>query len=231
MVTEADNACEALIIRTIKQNFPDHEIVSEESGKTGGDGSGKSEYKWIIDPIDGTTNFAHKHPIFGISIAIIRNGKPIIGVVEVPALGETFWAQEGKGAFVNETPIQVSSTNELRDALMATGFPYDRNGPRFKKNMEMTAALYKPSHGVRRMGAASIDLCFVAAGRYDAFWEYDLKTWDVAAGKIILEEAGGTVTNMDGSSLDPKKEAILATNGRLHSKMLSEIARLGGDKI
>ncbi len=227
MVTDADKASEALIIKTIKKNFPDHEIISEESGTT----KGKSEYKWIIDPIDGTTNFAHGVPIFAISIAVIKSGKPIIGIVEIPALGETFWAQEGKGAFLEEKRIHVSKVNSTKKSLLATGFPYDRGTPRYKKAMELHEKFYEPSHGIRRMGAAAIDLCYVAAGRFDAYWEYGLKPWDIAAGKIILEEAGGMVTNMDGSKLDPKKESILASNGLLHQEMLQTIKSLGGDKL
>lgn len=227
MVTEADKACENLIIKTIKQNFPDHSILGEESGKT----EGGSEYKWIIDPIDGTTNFAHGLPIFGISIAIIKDGNPIIGVVEIPALKETFWAQKGEGAFLNEKPIHVSDTQEISKSLLATGFPYKREGARYEMAIKLFNEFYKPCHGVRRLGAASIDLCFVAAGRFDGYWEYDLKPWDIAAGKIIIEEAGGQVTNMDGTTLDPKKEAILATNGHLHKEMLTQIARLGGDRV
>lgn len=227
LVTDADKACEALIIKTIKSNFPDHTIISEESGTS----EGESDYKWIIDPIDGTTNFAHGFPIFAISIAVIKAGKPIIGIVEIPYLRETFWAQEGSGAFLNEKQIEVSATKNIDESLLATGFPYDRNSERFKMAMRLHEKLYQPSHGIRRMGSAAIDLCYVAAGRYDGFFEYGLQPWDIAAGKIILEEAGGMVTNMDGSKLDPKKEAILATNGRLHPEMLRVIKELGADKL
>lgn len=227
MVTEADKACEKLIIKTIKQNFPDHEILGEESGKT----AGKGKFKWIIDPIDGTTNFAHGMPIFGISIAVIEDGRPIIGVVEVPGTGETFWAQKGKGAFLNEKPLKVSQANKVSNALLSTGFPYLREGARYDMAMKLFEEFYQPCHGIRRLGAASIDLCYVAAGRYDGYWEYGLKPWDIAAGKIIIEEAGGLVTNMDGSKLDPKKEAILATNGHIHQEMLATIKRLGGDRV
>lgn len=227
LVTEVDKACEELIIKTIKRNFPDHSIISEESGKT----DGQSEYKWIVDPIDGTTNFVHGHPIFSVSIAVIKAGRPIIGVVEIPYLNESFWAQQGKGAFLGSKQINVSKVNKLEEALLATGFPYDREGARYKKNMELHDAFYKPCHGVRRMGSAAIDLCYTAAGRYDGFWEYGLKTWDIAAGKIILEEAGGKVTNMDGGTLDPKKENLLASNGPLHNTMMELIKRHGGDRV
>jgi myo-inositol-1(or 4)-monophosphatase len=227
LVTEADKACNELIVKKIRQNFPNHTIISEEEAKIEGDG----EFKWIIDPIDGTTNFAHGVPIFGISIAIVKNGKPIIGVVEIPGLGETFWAKEGEGAYLNEKRIRVSKTSQLDKSLLATGFPYDRQSPRYAKSMQLFDAFYKPCHGIRRLGAASIDLCYVAAGRYDGYYEYGLKIWDIAAGKIILEEAGGTATNMDGTPLDPKKGMLLATNGLLHQPMLNQIQTLGGDKV
>lgn len=227
LVTEADKACEALIIKTIKSNFPEHSILSEESDPI----IGKSEYKWIIDPIDGTSNFSRGIPLFSISIAIIKNGKPIIGVVEVPALGESFWAKEGEGAYLGSKRLYVSQTSEIKNSMMATGFPYRRDHPRFAKNMELFKAFYEPSLGVRRFGSAALDLCYVAAGRFDGFWEYDLEPWDIAAGKIILEEAGGMVTNMDGSTLNPKQQNILATNGLVHSEMIKTIAKHGGDKV
>lgn len=227
LVTEADQACEELILRTIKSNFPDHSILSEEAG--GIDGSG--DYKWIIDPIDGTTNFVHGIPIFAISIAIVYKGKPIIGVVEIPGLKETFWAQEGKGAYIGNTPIHVSKTSHLENALLATGFPYERNSARFNKNIELFSEIYKNARGVRRSGTAALDLAFLACGRYDAFWEFDLKPWDIAAGKILVEEAGGTVTNMDGSLLNPKTAAFLGSNGLLHHSMLEMIRKHGADKI
>lgn len=226
LVTDADKACEKLIIDTIRLHFPDHSILSEEAGEINGSG----DYKWIIDPIDGTINFVHGLPIFGISIAIVHKGKPIIGVVEIPGLKETFWAQEGKGAYKNESKIRVSKTSDMKSGLYATGFPYDR-GARYHKNMELWDAMYENCHGVRRIGSAAIDLCFTACGRFDAYWEYNIKPWDIAAGKIILEEAGGTITNMDGSMLDPKRAMILATNSALHSQMLDFLKRHGADKV
>ena len=227
LVTEADKACEELILKTIRSNFPDHSILSEEAGAIDGPG----DYKWIIDPIDGTTNFVHGIPIFAISIAIVYKGKPIIGVVEIPGLKESFWAQEGKGAYLGNTPIHVSKTATLSTALMSTGFPYDRNSTRFKTNVELFSSLYKKAQGIRRSGTAAMDLAYLACGRYDAFWEFDLKPWDIAAGKILVEEAGGTVTNMDGSLLNPKTAAFLGTNGLLHTEMLTVIKEHGADKI
>lgn len=225
-VTDADKACEKLIVDTIRNNFPDHSVLSEEIG----DIKGAGEYKWIVDPIDGTTNFAHGLPIFGISIAIVKNGKPIIGVVEIPGIKETFWAMEGRGAHLGNGKIKVSKASEVKNALLATGFPYSR-AERYKKNMELFDAFYNISHGVRRIGAASVDLCFLACGRFDVYWEYDLKAWDVAAGKIIVEEAGGTVTNMDGTPLDPKRGSLLSTNSLLHQQMLNELKKRGADKL
>lgn len=227
LVTDIDKVCDEFITKTILTHFPDHSILSEESGVKEGTG----EYKWIIDPIDGTTNFAHGLPLFAISIAIVHKGKPIIGVVEIPGLGETFWAQEGKGAFIGMKPIHVSKTGNMQQALFGTGFPYERTAPRYKKTMELFDAFYAASQGVRRFGSASVDLCFVACGRFDGFWEYDLQPWDVAAGKIILEEAGGTVTNMDGSTFNPKLKNIVGSNGLLHSDMLRVIQERGGEKL
>lgn len=226
LVTDADKACEKLIIDTIRHNFPDHSILSEEAGEIKGPG----DIKWIVDPIDGTTNFAHGLPIFGISIAVVKAGKPIIGVVEIPGLKETFWAMEGKGAHIGNKKIHVSKVGEMKNALFATGFPYSRE-EKYKKNLELFDAFYKISNGVRRIGAASVDLCFVACGRFDAYWEFDLKPWDIAAGKIILEEAGGTITNMDGSLLDPKRGSLLSSNGIIHEQMLNELKKHGADRV
>lgn len=227
LVTDIDKLCDEFISKTIRTHFPDHSILSEESGLTEGTG----DYKWIVDPIDGTTNFAHGLPLFAVSIAVIHKGKPIIGVVEIPGLGETFWAQEGKGAHIGMKKIQVSKTANLEKGLLATGFPYARTEPRYKKNIELFDAFYAAGQGVRRFGSAAVDLCFVASGRFDGFWEYDLQPWDVAAGKIIVEEAGGMVTNMDGSTFNPKLKNILASNGLVHSDMLRVIKEHGADKI
>jgi len=226
LVTNIDKTCEEFIIKTIRAHFPDHSILSEESGLSEKEG----EYKWIIDPVDGTTNLAHGLPLFAISIAIVHKGKPIIGVVEIPGLNETFWAQEGRGAHIGMKPIHVSKVGDLQTSLLATGFPYAREG-RYQKNIELFDAFYRASQGVRRFGCAALDLCFVAAGRFDGFWEYGLQPWDVAAGKIILEEAGGVVTNMDGSTFNPKLQNILATNGLIHSDMLHIIKEHSGDRI
>lgn len=222
-VTDADKAVEAFIVKTIRDNFPDHGIISEESEVI----HGNSEYKWIIDPIDGTSNFIHGLPMFCISIAVIKNGKPIIGVIEIPRTKETFWAKHGHGAHLNNKKIYVSKVHKIEEGLFATGFPYER-GKRFEKTVELFEAFYKDTLGVRRMGSAAIDLAYLAAGRFDGFFEYGLEAWDIAAGKIIVEEAGGVVTNMDGSTLNPKLKNILASNGSMHQGMMDRIKANGG---
>ena len=216
LVTEADKACNELIVSVIQKNFPDHSIISEEIPPI----KGTSDYKWIIDPIDGTTNFAQGLPIFSISIAVIHKGVPIIGVVEVPGTGETFWAKQGEGAYLGKHRIHVSQTSELKNGLYATGLPYERGSARTEKTFKIYQAINTQSRGVRRIGTS--------AGRYDGYFEYDLEAWDIAAGKIIVEEAGGMVTNMDGSMLSPKKGTLLASNGLLHSKLMETIKKEGG---
>lgn len=218
LVTDADKACNEFIIKTIENHFPDHSILTEESGSKEKSG----EYKWIIDPIDGTTNFARGLPWFAISIAVVHKGQPIIGVVEVPALRQTFYAIKGKGAHLNNKPIHVSKKGKIEECLFATGFPYER-AAKFDRSMKLFNEFYKSSLGVRRFGSASIDLCYIAKGSFDGFWEFGLEPWDVAAGKIIVEEAGGVVTNMDGSTFNPKLKNILASNGILHQQMIESI--------
>jgi myo-inositol-1(or 4)-monophosphatase len=227
LVTDADKACNDLIIKTISTNFPDHTIISEESEIMHGD----SDYKWIIDPIDGTSNFAHGIPLFAISIAVVYKGKPIIGVVEIPALKESFSAKSGEGAYLGTNRIHVSKKNKMEECLFATGFPYERGSERSDMAMKLYKSFHGPSHGVRRFGSAALDLCYVAAGRFEGFFEYGLEVWDIAAGKVILEEAGGMVTNMDGSKLNPKDKNLLASNGLMHQQMMEIIKKEGGLKV
>lgn len=222
IVTEADHACNQMIVATIRAHFPDHSILSEESDPM----ETESDYKWIIDPIDGTVNFAHGLPFFAISIAVAYRGNPIIGVVEIPALHESFWAQSGQGAYLNQKKIHVSQTASLTETLLATGFSYDRDSEGDRRNWALLESLHKPARGIRRLGSVAIDLCYVAAGRFDAYWEFGIKPWDMAAGKVIVEEAGGVVTNIDGTPLSPKRAQILATNGILHSTMLTQLKPL-----
>lgn len=226
LVTEADHACEELIIKTIRSNFPDHGIISEERETI----QGSSEYKWIIDPIDGSNNFAHGLPLYAVSICVVKNGKPIIAVVDIPALGEHFWAKHGEGAFLNGKQILVSQRSELQEALISGSYTYDTDKYR-DKSLELWAHFGKECRALRRLGSTVMELAYLAAGRLDAFWAYRYEPWDIAAGKLIIEEAGGTMTNMDGSKLNPKLKNMLATNSVLHSEMLSHIQKLGGDRV
>lgn len=211
LVTEADLASEKAIIETIRAHFPRHGILAEESGRGGGDGRGT----WIIDPLDGTTNFAHNLPVFAVSIAYAEGGVVRHGTVLNPVRGELFQASAGRGATLNGRPIQVSRTARLDAALLVTGFPYDLD-----KTLEVVMGRLKvclaAAQGVRRPGAAALDLCDVACGRCDGFWEERLKPWDTAAGALIVTEAGGRVTDFSGRPFLPEMPAILATNGALH---------------
>jgi myo-inositol-1(or 4)-monophosphatase len=218
LVTEADHAAEKAIFAIIRAEYPDHYILSEETGDLPKD----SNYKWIIDPIDGTINFAHGIPLNCVSIAIEQNGEIVYGAVYNPHLKELFFAEKGKGATLNDQPIHVSSKSETLKACLATGFPYTyinmRNGP-----LEIFDRFIRKGVPVRRLGSAAIDLCWVACGRFDGFYEHKLEPWDSAAGYLIVQEAGGKVTDFDGNKYSPYQHRILATNGIIHSEMLDII--------
>jgi len=220
LVTEADLASEKLIIERIKSHYPRHAILAEESGVTAGVevAAGKSDWKWIIDPLDGTTNYAHGYPCFCVSIAVERAGAIEIGVVYDPTRDEVFAAERGQGATLNERPIRVSTVDDLNTAMLCTGFPYNvRERPNFARdfvNFTMSA------QAVRRDGSAALDLAYLAYGRFDGFWEDGLNAWDVAAGVLLIEEAGGRVTNYQGARLDIYTPKVLATNGRVHDAMM-----------
>jgi myo-inositol-1(or 4)-monophosphatase len=214
LVTEADLASEKAIIETIGAHFPHHGILAEESGRHGGDGRGV----WIIDPLDGTTNFAHNLPVFAVSIAYAEEGVVRHGTILNPVHGELFQASAGCGATRNGRPIQVSGTSRLDSALLMTGFPYDLDDV-LDGVMKRLKACLGAVQGVRRPGAAALDLCDVACGRCDGFWEERLKPWDTAAGALIVTEAGGRVTDFGGRPFLPEMPAILATNGLLHSAL------------
>jgi myo-inositol-1(or 4)-monophosphatase len=217
-VTEADHASEKAIFSTIKAKFPAHYILSEEAGKIVQD----STYKWIIDPIDGTINFAHGIPLNCVSIGLEQEGEMIMGCVYNPHLEELFFAEKGKGATLNDKPIQVSAQTEVIQACLVTGFPYTYldmpNGP-----LEIFERFIRKGVPVRRLGSAAIDLCWVAAGRFDGFYEHKLEAWDSAAGFLIVEEAGGRVTDFDGNKYSPYQHRILATNAKIHEEMLKVI--------
>lgn len=214
LVTEVDHKSEKAIIDIIQRNHPDHQILSEESGEHIQD----STYKWIIDPIDGTVNFANGIPLCCVSIGLEHEGKMVMGAVYNPFMNEFFFAQKGYGATLNEKKIQVSDCSEVDKACLVTGFPYTYldapNGP-----LEIFSKLIRKGIPVRRLGSAAIDLCWVAAGRFDGFYEHKLSAWDSAAGFLLVEEAGGTVTDFKGNYYDPYQPHILATNGKIHEEL------------
>jgi len=222
LVTEADHESEAAVMDVLQRAFPDHTILTEE-----GRGSSKvvSEHRWIIDPLDGTTNFAHTFPQFSVSIGYERRGRVQLGVILDVFKKELFVARRGAGASLNRKPIGVSHVRTLDMSLLATGFPYDRRERR-RFYLCFWEAFMLRTHGVRRTGSAALDLAWVACGRVDAFWEFGLKPWDVAAGSLLVEEAGGHVSNMDGTMLDIAAEQIVASNGRLHQQMIETIAAI-----
>lgn len=221
LVTEADLTSEKLIIERIKSYYPKHSILAEESGEAvilGGD----TKWKWIIDPLDGTTNFAHGYPCFCVTLALEHNGEIVVGVTFDPTRNELFAAEKGRGATLNNKPIRVSDTEELSEALIVTGFPYD-----FKQKENFARHLTEfllNSRGVRRDGSAAIDMAYIACGRFDGFWEEGLNPWDVAAGFLLIEEAGGQVSYYNGDKFSIYKPPICASNGLIHSQML-EILR------
>ena len=215
LVTETDRLSEELILNHIRSTFPTHSILAEESGSH----KNKSEYLWIIDPLDGTTNFVHGYPSFGVSIACLINGKPTIGVIsELPAK-HLYFAINGKGAFKNNIPIHVSETKNLDQSLLVTGFGYN-HGELWQANMSLFKQFTDLTQGVRRLGAAAVELCHVACGMVDGFWEFDLKPWDTAAGVLLVEEAGGTISRMDGDNYSIYDKQVIASNGQIHKEML-----------
>lgn len=222
LVTEADRAAEAVIVRTIRRRFPNHRFLAEEGGEytmTGSANPAGSIHKWIIDPLDGTTNFAHTFPIFCVSIALETRGKVVLGVVYDPLRREMFLAEAGRGATLNHRPIQVSKVKKLNDSLLVTGFAYDVRKD-LKNNLDHFGNFSVQAHGVRRTGSAALDLCYVAMGRLDGFWEMKLSPWDTAAGVLILKEAGGRVTTFSGEPFSIYLKEILATNGKIQSEMI-----------
>jgi myo-inositol-1(or 4)-monophosphatase len=220
LVTDTDRACEAAILDVLGEAFPDHAVIAEESGARG-----TSEFRWLVDPLDGTTNFAHGYPQVAISIALRHGDETLLGLVADPLRGETFVARRGGGAFLDGSPIRVTATARLADSLLATGFPYDR-----RRFADVYLAYFKAfmlrTHGLRRAGSAALDLCWVAAGRVDGFWEWRLKPWDTAAGALVVEEAGGRTGDFRGGPFDPFGEQCLATNGLLHDEMVAALGEV-----
>jgi myo-inositol-1(or 4)-monophosphatase len=218
LVTEADLASEKLITEKIRSYYPQHGILAEESGEAVLVGGKRSEWKWIIDPLDGTTNYAHGYPCFCVSIALERDGKLEIGVVYDPMRDEMFAAERGQGATLNDRKIRVSSVDELSGAMLCTGFPYN-----VRERLDFTrdfANFTMAAQAVRRDGSAAIDLAYVACGRFDGFWENGLSPWDIAAGALLIEEARGKTSNFDNGPLSVYNPKVLATNGLIHDDML-----------
>jgi myo-inositol-1(or 4)-monophosphatase len=219
LVTEVDLAVERMFRELIAQRFPDHQILAEEMGGAAAIPTGPC---WVFDPIDGTTNYAHGVPIFCASLALEIDGVPEVAAVYDPNRKELFTAERGGGAFLNGAPIRVTAAGNLGDALLVTGFPYDVR-TRIDEIVGLFAAFVREARAVRRLGSAAIDLCWVAAGRMDGFWEADLKPWDMAGGALIVAEAGGRVTDLAGGPFTSRGGHVLATNGHLHEAMLEVV--------
>jgi myo-inositol-1(or 4)-monophosphatase len=218
IVTEADLAAERFIIERIKSYYPRHAILAEEADASGVLHEGQGEWKWIVDPLDGTTNYAHGYPCFCVSIALERNGRIELGVIYDPMREETFTAERGEGATLNGRRIRVSDVDDLNSALLCTGFPYDvRETGDFARHF---TNFIMNGQAVRRDGSAALDLAYVACGRFDGFWEEGLRAWDVAAGVLMIEEAGGRVSYYDGSPFNVYNPPILASNGLIHEAMM-----------
>ncbi len=221
LVTEADRASEKLIVERLRSHFPAHEIVAEE----GGGYQSASEYRWYVDPLDGTTNFAHSFPTFNVTLGLERAGEMVAGVVFDPVRQEIFTAERGAGAYLNNRRMHVSQIKRLNDSLSSTGFPSRKRN--HNANIHFYYQLAMASHGVRRTGSAALDLAYVACGRLDFFWEFGLKPWDMAAGTLLVAEAGGRVSDMKGQPhVVASSEHLLADNGSLHDEVLAMFAEI-----
>lgn len=220
LVTDVDHQSEAYLLGEVQRDFPSHHIFSEESGVI----QGNNDHVWYIDPLDGTVNYAHQVPIFSVSIAYASNGTLALGAVYDPMRDEMFLAERGRGARLNGRSLKVSATTELQKSLLVTGFPYDAWNTE-QDNFANFVRFAKLTQGVRRLGSAALDLCYVAAGRFDGFWELALKPWDVAAGGLVCEEAGARVTNVRGAAdyISPPQSVVAATPG-IHARMLDELS-------
>jgi myo-inositol-1(or 4)-monophosphatase len=231
LVTVADRESERAIKRILRRAFPEHGVLAEESGLAALAGRGRgqrqtAQYLWIVDPLDGTTNYSHTFPAFSVSIALQAGGEIVLGGVYAPFQDEMFWAEKGKGARLNGRRIRVSRTPRLSESLVVTGFPYDRR-KNVKRYLRYVEEFLLASHGVLRVGSAALDLCSVACGRLDGFWEEKLFPWDTAAGKLIVEEAGGKITDFKGNTFSPYGKEIVASNGVIHEEMLRVIRGVG----
>jgi myo-inositol-1(or 4)-monophosphatase len=221
LVTDMDHASEELIVSALQREFPDHAIVAEERGT-----AGHSPHRWYVDPLDGTTNYAHGFPVWAVTVAYERDGRLEAGVTYAPMLGDLYWARRGGGAFRNGRPIQVSTCRRVKAALLCTGFSYQLEWR--TKNLRYFAAFLMKAQAVRRVGAASLDLCWTAAGAFDGFWEMRLGPWDMAAGTLILEEAGARVSDFDGRPVELRRGELLGANPHLHREMLAVLKSVRG---
>ena len=215
LVTDCDHRSQSLIVSMIQGEYPHHQILSEEQLTR--PQSTDSEYNWIIDPLDGTMNFVHGYPLFCVSIALEKAGEVVLGVAYSPIMNELFLAQKGEGAFLNGNRIQVSRTQKLSESLLATGFP---NLAGIQENVKHFLNFINKAQGIRRDGSAVLDLCYLACGRFDGFWELYLKPWDVAAGSLIIQEAGGAITDFRGNTFSIYSDETLASNGLIHREMV-----------
>lgn len=225
LVTDTDKGSEEAVLAVVKEIYPSHAILGEEGGVTGNQ---ESEYLWCVDPLDGTTNFAHSYPSFAVSVAVTKRGVPLAACVVEFTGGPLAWSQRkftataGGGAFCNGAPIHCTATAELRRSLLVTGFGYD-HGLDWQANMELFKQFTDVCQGVRRLGAAAVDMCHVSLGLVDGYWEYQLKPWDMAAGALILKEAGGRVTKGDGSPFTIFSKSVIASNSALHEQILAKV--------
>jgi len=220
LVTEVDLLAEQCIRRQIQAHFPDHSILAEEEGLT----ETASAFRWIVDPLDGTTNYAHGYPFFSVAIAVEQHGEIIVGVVYDPLRNELFSAAKGQGAYCNGQPLHVSDVTSLDQALLVTGFPYNVKSS-LQKNLDHFSAFLDVAQAIRRDGSAALDLAYVAAGRFDGFWELNLAPWDMAAGSLLVTEAGGQVTAFGGQAFSPYVPEIVASNGHIHAAMCQVLGK------
>ena len=218
LVTEFDRRSEEAIVELLQRECPEHGLLAEERGSR----RGEAEYLWVVDPLDGTMNYAHAYPLFAVSIALVRAGRPEVGVVYAPILGELFTAMRGEGAFLNGHPIGVSPTPTLKKSLLGTGCPILEH---IEENLPAFRAFLPLAQGIRRDGSAALDLCAVACGRFDGFWELDLKPWDVAAGWLLITEAGGRPSDFGGGAYALGDRQLLACNGRIQRQMIEVLSR------
>jgi len=217
VVTAADRESEKLIVERLTKLWPEHDLMGEEGARR----TSGSDYRWYIDPLDGTTNFAHGYPVFCVSIALERKGELIAGTVYDPTRREMFAAEKGAGSFLNDRPMRVSKTATLAESLIATGFPSQKRHK--NPNIHFYHHITLQTHGIRRAGSAAMDLAYTAAGRYDGYWEFNLNPWDTAAGVLIVYEAGGVVSDLDGRPFDIASKEVVASNGTLHPALLHEL--------